>query len=182
MAERSTQVVSQALNKLAAGIHDRSLANRQLSNQLEGWVLRNFAQQGALRLPGGWEPLKLSTLLARLRKGKGSAGKKAAAARSFKQGKSVAETYAATGAGLVKILQDTGALRQAFAGFYDAQEAGVGAVSHSAHADLAIVHEYGNPSRNLPARPMLPTPAQALEMAFLVYQNHVDQARKRANL
>lgn len=177
----SVEVTSKALNKLAAGIADRSRANQQLSVKLEGEVLANFANEGQ-EFNTPWAPLKLSTILRRLSKSPKSKAKKAKAAALFKQGQSSRAVYAASGAGLLRILQDTGALRQSFAGFYDNDEAGVGARSNAAHADLSIVHQEGNPSRNLPARNMLPPPAMALEWAIAVYQNHIAQARVSANL
>lgn len=182
MSNASIQATSDALKKLASQLKDRRKANQALSVQLEGWVLRNFNSEGSLRQSEGWVQLSAATLLARLRKGRGSKSKKAAAKGLIKQGLSSAAVYAQSGAGLVKILQDTGALRQSFAGFYDADVAGVGAQSNATHGDLSIIHEYGDPSRNIPARPMLPTPDQALEMAMAVYERFVSESRQAANL
>src|SRR5882672_9883414 len=153
----SVEVTSRALQTLASQIGDLRRANQQLSVQLEGEVLKNFASEGA-EFGNPWQPLKLSTILARLRQSPKSKGAKEKAKGLFKAGQSSKQVYAASGAGLMKILQDTGALRQSFAGFFDDTEAGVGAQSNAAHADLAVVHEHGNASRNLPARPMLPPP------------------------
>lgn len=181
-ATTSIEVTSVALQTLAGQIGNLLPANRQLSVQLEGEVLRNFASEGA-EFGAPWEPLKLSTILARLRKSRGAKAKIAKAKGLYKAGATNSKAiYAASGAGLIKILQDTGALRQAYAGFYDDTEAGVGAVSSAAHADLAIVHQFGDPAHNIPARPMLPPQDLALEWAMVVYQNHVDQARARAQL
>lgn len=180
-SNNSVEVTSEALQKLAAGIADRKKANQQLSVKLEGEVLSNFRTEGA-EFGAPWVPLKLSTILARLRLSPKSKTKKAAAAALFKKGGTPKAVFAASGAGLLQILQDTGHLRQSFAGFFDADEAGVGARSNAAHADLSIVHEYGDPSRNIPARPMLPPPEKALEWAIAVYQNHIASARSAANL
>lgn len=177
----SVEVTSKALQLLARQIGNLTPANRQLSVQLEGEVLRNFASEGA-EFNAPWAPLKLSTILARLRKSPKSKGKKAKAKELFKAGGTSKAVYAASGAGLFKILQSSGALRQSFAGFFDETEAGVGAQSNAAHADLAIVHEHGDPSRNLPARPMLPPADLALSWAIAVYQSHIDLARQAAQL
>jgi phage gpG-like protein len=178
---KSIEVTSAALNKLAAAIADRNQANQQLSVKLEGEVLQNFGSEGG-EFGNPWVPLKLSTILARLRGSPKSNGAKAKAKGIFKAGGTSKQAFAASGAGLIKILQDTGALRQSFAGFFTPDEAGVGARSNAAHADLSIVHEFGDPSRNIPARPMLPPPDLALEWAIEVYQNHIAQARQSANL
>jgi len=169
-----------ALNDLALGLSDRRVPNKQLSVQLEGFVLNNFDQEGALR--GGWEPLKPSTILARLRKSPAGKRAKGLAGALAKAGRKSADIAATTGAGLVKILQDTGAMRQSFAAFSDNDVAGVGARSGAQHAELTAIHEYGDPSRNIPARPMLPTPDQALQMAYDVYEAYVEKARKDAGL
>jgi phage gpG-like protein len=177
----SIEVTSRALQKLAAGIADTGKANQQLSVKLEGEVLANFASEGG-EFDNPWVPLKLSTILARLRKSPKSKGAKEKAKGIFKAGGTSKQAFAASGAGLIKILQDSGALRQSFAGFFTPTEAGVGARSNAAHADLSQVHEFGDPSRNIPARPMLPPPAMALEWAIEVYENHIAQARQSANL
>lgn len=177
----SIEVTSAALQKLAAGIADTNKANQQLSVKLEGEVLANFASEGS-EFGAAWVPLKLSTILARLRGSPKSKGAKAKAKEVFKSGGTSKQAFAASGAGLIQILQDTGALRQSFAGFFDATQAGVGAQSNAAHADLSKVHEFGDPSRNIPARPMLPPPQLALDWAIEVYENHISQARQSANL
>jgi phage gpG-like protein len=180
-ASDSIEVTSAALQKLAAGIADTNKANQQLSVKLEGEVLANFASEGS-EFGNPWQPLALSTILERLRRSPKSKGAIAKAKGIFKAGGTSKQAYSASGAGLIKILQDTGGLRQSFAGFFDATQAGVGAQSNAAHADLSIVHEHGDPSRNLPARPMLPPPGLALDWAVAVYENHIAQARLAANL
>lgn len=177
----SIQVTSDALQKLAAGIADTGKANQQLSVKLEGEVLANFASEGN-EFGAPWQPLKLSTILERLRGSPKSKAAKSKAKAIFKAGGTSRQAFAGSGAGLIKILQDTGALRQSFAGFFTATEAGVGAQSNAAHADLSKVHEFGDSSRNIPARPMLPPPQLALDWAIEVYQNHIAQARQKANL
>lgn len=175
----SIEVTSQALQKLAAGIADTNKANQQLSVKLEGEVLSNFASEGG-EFGTPWQPLALSTILERLRGSPKSNGAKAKAKEIFKSVGTSRQAFAASGAGLMKILQDTGALRQSFAGFFDATQAGVGAQSNAAHADLSKVHEFG--TEHIPARPMLPPPNLALDWAIEVYENHISQARQSANL
>lgn len=175
----SIQVTSDALQKLAAGIADTNKANQQLSVKLEGEVLRNFASEGS-EFGAPWQPLALSTILERLKGSRKSKSAKAKAKEIFKAGGTSKQAFAASGAGLIKILQDTGGLRQSFAGFFTATEAGVGAQSNAAHADLSKVHEFG--TEHIPARPMLPPPQLALDWAIEVYENHIAQARQRANL
>jgi phage gpG-like protein len=68
-----------------------------------------------------------------------------------------------------KILQDTGELRASYDALYSKTQAGVGAVKGRPHAELAPIHEYGNPSRNLPARPMLPTAEVMQDVALRIY-------------
>lgn len=171
---------NKALQTLAAQIRDRTVANKQLAVKLEGEVLRNFASEGAeFGLP--WAPLKPATILARLNKGKQTARVKAAKGL-INTGQSIKQARKALGGGIVQTLQDTSAMKQTFAGFSTEDEAGVGARSNTAHADLTLVHQYGSPTRNIPARPMLPPVELALGWAVQIYQRHVDNAREKANL
>lgn len=181
---QSIKVTSDALKRLASELVNRRRANQQLSVQLEGWVLRNFASEGGLTLAGAWVPLKPETILRRINEhpGRAKAAKVREAKSLVKRGFTSRAAYNQTGAGLVKILQDTGAMRQSFAGFFDDKRAGVGARSGSAHADLTKIHQDGSEDHNIPARPMLPTPDQALEMATAVYAEFVSSAREAANL
>lgn len=81
--------------------------------------------------------------------------------------------------GYDKILQNTGALRQSFLPFSDNDQAGVGALSALEHAELSEKHERGI---GVPARPMLPSRARALEEAVEVYGFFLGRARGRADL
>ena len=58
----------------------------------------------------------------------------------------------------------------------DDKLAGVGAASDKEHADIAAAHQFGVPAKNLPARPMLPTEARALEVVSLVYGRMIEKA------
>lgn len=180
MIEAKTQVTSLALQKLAASMRDRNRTNRQLATQLTAWVFRNFQAEGALAVAGGWVQLSQSTILARLAKSHGAAGKKRAARTAVRAGASSRQAFDATGVGLLKILQDTGALRNSFHPFSDNEEAGVGSQSNAKHADVSVVHQLG--LGRVPARPMLPTPEAALEMAIAVYNVHIEESRKQARL
>lgn len=80
--------------------------------------------------------------------------------------------------GYARILQNTGALRNSFLPFSDADVAGVGARSVKKHADISTVHEYGAPERNIPARPMLPSRLTAERIALKVYELYVERSIK----
>jgi hypothetical protein len=43
-----------------------------------------------------------------------------------------------------------------------------------AHADLAVVHQFGN--SRIPARPMLPTPEHALNIVSRIYGLAIERA------
>ena len=81
-------------------------------------------------------------------------------------------------------LRDTGALRQSFVPLSDEKLAGVGAVSFYSpidqedHGDLAAVHQFGAPAKNLPARPMLPTEDRAMSVMTQVYAMDIQRAVK----
>jgi len=141
------------LTDLARYIADRNTPNKKASIDLYGFVARNFQQEGAL--VGGWAPLAPSTV----------------------------EDKAKHGYSL--ILQNTGQLRQSFVPFSDKEQAGVGAqrlsgLSDGRPADLAAIHQEG--AGRIPARPMLPSREQALEIGIRVYDLHIEQARRKANV
>jgi phage gpG-like protein len=77
-----------------------------------------------------------------------------------------------------RILQDTGALRQSFIPLHDENSTGVGAASGSEHADIAERHQFGDPSGNLPARPMLPEPDAAVRIVSKIYGLVIEEATK----
>lgn len=79
-----------------------------------------------------------------------------------------------------KLLQDTGQLRQSYEPIYDRESAGVGAVASRPHADLAPIHEHGNPERNLPARPVLPSVEVLQTTVLSIYGLEFDKAIKGA--
>ncbi len=85
-----------ALGRVNAAARDRTVPNRQLGVQLQGWVLRNFQVGGSMQSPS-WEPLAESTLQQKQQQG-----------------------YSTTP------LVRTGHLRQSFRSFYDNDKAGVG--------------------------------------------------------
>lgn len=138
----------------------RGTANKNIGAQLHGDVIRTFEAQGATFGRPKWQDLKAKGRYVKtLAKGK----------------KARFQTH-------YKILQDTGALRQSYVPLSDEDLAGVGAVSFYSpvdredHGDLAKVHQFGVPSRNLPARPMLPTEDRALEVASYVYGMMIEKA------
>lgn len=151
----NTEQVQKRLIKLAKTIGDTKVLNRQVSIALYGIVLRNFRDSSSDGK--AWSPFK-------------------AGGRWEGRGKA---RYLDTSA---QLLLDTGALRASFAPFADANQAGVGAKNYvpkstgGAPWDLAAIHEFG--TRNIPARPMLPTLEQGLGVAIKVYDWAIKRAAK----
>lgn len=150
------------LGKLARQLDDRRGVNKDLSIKLQEMVFRNFDNESHDGAP--WAGLAPSTLRARERR----------------QKKVLT---------LAKILQVTGALRASFLPFHDNDLAGVGAVSMKGSVpgdppgakrpwDLAKIHEEG--LGHVPARPMLPGRALALEKAVNIYGWFVERAVREA--
>lgn len=168
------------MRKIAGGMSKERLflTNYKLSIDLANWVARNFASEGQLWSPGGWQQLAPSTLAARARRIENK-GKRATVRKLYRAGKSMSEVGKATRRlygsplGQAMILQDTGYMRQSFHPFFDSTQAGVGTPRGLFHADISYFHQHGDRSRNLPARPMLPTREQALDMGLKVYELHV---------
>jgi len=146
-----TDRMQRSLSQVASRIDDRKATNKAVSVELYGWVVRNFKAQGGLTESRSWAPLKPATI-------------KAKAKHGYRM-----------------ILQNTGALRQSFVPFSSNDEAGVGAaqmVGKDRPTDLAAIHQYG--TEHIPARPMLPSRRQALEIAIKVYDYHISRAVKGA--
>jgi len=138
----------------------RELNNRKVGIQLHSDVMRTFQADGATFGRPKWEDLKA----------KGRYPASTVRPRKF------TTTY--------QILRDTGALRQSFVPLSDEKLAGVGAVSFYSpidqedHGDLAAVHQFGAPAKNLPARPMLPTEDRAMSVMTQVYAMDIQRAVK----
>lgn len=130
---------------------ERQLTNEQAAIALQSEVGKTFRAEGATEGRPRWEPLKAGGRW----KGKGKN-------RSFSS--------------IYQILQDTGHLRASFNPLFDENVAGVGAISGTEHADLAPIHQFGNQSRNLPARPMLPTEDAAIGIVTKVYGLAIERA------
>jgi len=151
-----------ALALFARGVGDTTILNRQIGAKYFAWVEENFETQGA---KGGkpWAPLKAGGRW----KGKGKN-------RNFQTD--------------YRILQDTGNLKQSFAQFFDANQAGVGARAsffpskEGGKGDYATAHEEGDPSRNLPQRKMLMTPAVGLKIATDIYTLRINKLAQAAGL
>lgn len=130
---------------------NRRTVHRQIGERLRGIVLRNFQYE---RNDGNkWAPLKPKTV-------------KRKALDGYK-----------------KILQNTGQLRQSFDKVWDENKAGVGAkgfVGGKRPFELAAIHEFGVPQKGIPARPMLPSKALALETAIKVYNKYISVKRDEA--
>lgn len=154
--------VERNLAELAGGITNRAPINRKIAVELYGMVMRNFREQGNDGIK--WAPLKA---------GGRWLGKKGGKGKSRFAGQRRLDTSA-------QILQDTGAMRGSFLSFWDDTLAGVGAASFRAHADLAEVHEFGSPERNIPPRPMLPRKQPALEKALVIYNLEIQRMSAKA--
>ncbi len=157
--------LSKKLLKFAVGLspQKREKINRKLAIDLSGIVLRNFAEErGEGRR---WRRLKPATLR-RKRK-----------------------------LGYEKILQNTGALRASFVPDSDANFARVAGKSYvpipnkktgktptRVRTDLALIHQFGDPKRNIPARPMLPSANEARRAAIRVYDVEIERAQNEAKL
>jgi phage gpG-like protein len=97
--------------RLAGASRDRSVPNRRLAVQLQGWVFRNFQAGGGLQTPA-WAPLAASTAKQKARLG-----------------------Y--SGTPLIR----TGHLRQSFRPFSDNDSAGVGSeVPYSQYHETGTRH------------------------------------------
>jgi phage gpG-like protein len=141
---------ARAIQSLAAALRDAAMPNRALAAQLYGWTIRNYDSRGSLQ-PKPWVPLVPATAKEKIRLG-----------------------YSPE-----PLAPRSGNLRQSFAPFSDAEQAGVGARA-SYGIDYAEVHEHG--SGTVPARPMLPTRAVGEAYATRIYGHYIAQAKKKAGL
>lgn len=83
--------------------------------------------------------------------------------------------------GLTQMLVETGLLSRSAVPFSDPTRAGVRMQRLTAGgAELARIHHFG--TRTIPARQLIPTREQALEMGLKVYRIHVRTAREQAGL
>jgi len=78
--------------------------------------------------------------------------------------------------GKERMLVRSGALRQSYVPFYTKENAGVGS-----ELIYSKPHQEGNPARNLPARPMLPSREVVLDIGIRVYGDYVRRQVKVAN-
>lgn len=153
--------VTRRLRKVATAMSPRARAdyNMKAAIAMYGYVIRVFDAQGAHDGRPGWQPLKAGGRTKVTQHADGTRS------RRFQSDH--------------KILQDTGALKESYWQLHDENYAGVGALSMRKHADLAAVHQFGNPAKNLPARPMLPEPDVALRIVSQVYGFALQEAVKR---
>lgn len=77
--------------------------------------------------------------------------------------------------GKEKKLVITGQLKNSFRPSHDKTTARVGS-----DLSYAADHQFGVPSRNLPAREMLPKPRQVLEISIKVYKNYISRETREA--
>lgn len=154
----------------------RLLLNREAGIKMHQMVIDTFRAEGATQDRPQWQDLKAGGRWKRrmskdgvLRRERFLDKRLPRDARgNFIKGSNLDSVY--------MILQDSGALREAYYTLADESHAGVGALSGKKHADIAAAHEYGVPSRNLPARPMLPTHEAAVAAVYAVYKLAVEAA------
>jgi phage gpG-like protein len=153
--------VLRRLRKLGAvmGPDAQLQSNRKAAIALHSDVMRTFQAQGATHGRSKWDALK-------------AGGRYTGLGRKRKDGSRGARRFQTA----YKLLQDTGALRMSYVPLYDRSLTGVGALSVKGHADLAPLHENGNPARNLPARPMLPPVNKAMQIVTQVYGLAIEKA------
>lgn len=157
-----TEIARKKLASMVAVMspNQRAVAHKEVGIQLHSDVMRTFIADGATFGRPKWEPLK--------------AGGRYPA--STVRPRKFTTTY--------QILRDTGALRQSFVPLSDEKLAGVGAVSFYSpidredHGDLAPIHQFGSPAKNIPPRPMLPTEDQAMKRMTQVYGLMIEKAVK----
>ena len=169
------------LRKLAAVMSplSRVALNAQAATKMHALVVETFREEGATQGRPKWQDLKAGGRWVRRLGADGVRRRyRFQDIRRDKRGKPTLDTEG-NFIRAYKILQDTRAMLQSFHMIYDRDAAGVGTLSGFAHADIAVAHEYGVPSRNLPARPMLPTPETAVAVVYAVYGLALEAAASR---
>jgi phage gpG-like protein len=138
-------------------------------------ALRDLARQlGDRRVPNRQLAVQMSSWVARNFAAEGALNQPWAKLKPSTANSKV--TKAGARRGYEHILVVTGVLRASFQKFgYDNDSATVGTA-----IPFAVYHEEGG--GNLPARPMLPPPEQALRDAVDVYTNFISRARGQVNL
>ena len=146
---RGLPEVERRLRKFASAMspQQRTVSNQKAGIALYNDVIRTFKAQGATDGRPRWAPLK-------------AGGRYVGTGKKRKDGSRAPRRFQTA----YQILQDTGALRASFVPLSDATLAGVGAASVKGHADLAPIHQQGDPKRNLPPRPMLPPERTAMDI------------------
>ena len=129
-----------ALSRTATRIGNRELPNRQLAVQLQGHVFKEFDTSGVF-MGGAWPPLSPRRLAWKIKRNYSS-----------------------------RPLLMTGALRNSYLSFHDANQAGV-----RSRMSYAEAHELGVPSRNLPQRSVLPSEQEALDYAVRIYSRYIER-------
>lgn len=188
LIKTDSKAARQFLKDSALRLKDRRTPNRMVSVYLYQWVMQNFDSEGR-KTGTRWKELSPRTIRARLGKSGGSKKAKKLAYKSLAAGKRFFsirnEQIAMSLAGKIgkpvsiKILQDTGNLRQSFKPFSDNNVAGVGAQA-SYGVDYSKAHEYGDPKNHIPQRRMLPRPQEVERDVLKIYNKHVSSITARA--
>ena len=174
------------LRAIATKVSNTEVPNRQISVELYGFVMRNFQTEGGMTEAGGWEPLADSTLEWKERRGYKMILQNEGELRQSFQMMS-ARLYAGVGAQKLGPISKS-AMKAAKASDkrYDSRRA-KGDLSLRLTAkpvkvqprppDIAATHEYGSSDGRIPARPMLPSQAQALAIGMRVYERFIREAQ-----
>lgn len=131
---RGARELNRKLDALARDLgHPRPIFKAAVVETMR-WCDRNFQQDGALAMPGGWAPFKPQRVAGELQRG-----------RWVGRGKSRRFDTSA------KLLRDTGRLRGSIRGFSSDRGGKV-----FTQLPYAIVHHHGAKGHGLPSRPIIP--------------------------
>ena len=164
------------LRRTAAAVKDPTTPNRQVSAEFMNFVLKNFQTEGGMSEDGTWVPLADSTVDWKERHGYRMILQNEGELRdSFLP--MYSRTYAGVGAQKLGPVSKTALkdARESELNYDQAKRKGKLKPGREPMKitlrppDIAAVHEYGSADGRIPARPMLPSYAQALAMGMRVY-------------
>lgn len=138
------------LKKVGRGLDHQKMLKMVGLEQMQ-WIDKNFEDQGT---EGAWKQLSDATKMAR-RKGK----KKRLG---------------------VKILMDTGTLRKSFTSPRGILKRGYNFITIGTRLEYAATHEYGNTSRGIPQRKILPKDKTAESLAANILKAYLEKVLKDA--
>ncbi|CAB4165482.1 Phage virion morphogensis protein [uncultured Caudovirales phage] len=142
-----SNALTQKLRQLQGLVGNSDTPNRAIATQLYGWTIRNFNSRGNEANGTPWAPLRPSTVRYKEKIGK------------------------------QQMLVITGNLRQSFAGFSDANAAGVGARASAFKGSRGDYARYLHEGTiHMPPRNLLPTEKAALDIGIRVYDLFISRA------